>query len=108
MTDELELSQEYANIRGAQAAKRLFELCLRHQGEGAYPVAQFLVGLCYITNRGEYQWRARIRRLGYPEQSKTFNTKAQAEAWARVVFSRRVPRPSEQLSQKRLIAMPGR
>src|SRR5690349_24825186 len=36
-----------------------------------------------ITYRGEYQWQARIRRVGYPQQSKTFVTKAEAEAWAR-------------------------
>ena len=36
-----------------------------------------------ITNRGPYQWRAKIRRAGYPEQSKTFETKADAEAWVR-------------------------
>ncbi len=28
-------------------------------------------------------WQAKIRRDGYPSQSKTFNTKAEAEAWAR-------------------------
>lgn len=36
-----------------------------------------------ITYRGEYQWQARIRRVGYPQQSKTFTTKSAAEAWAR-------------------------
>lgn len=41
--------------------------------------------MAYITKRGEYQWRARIRRLGYPEQSKTFTTKADAEAWGRLI-----------------------
>lgn len=34
-----------------------------------------------ITNRGEYQWHARIRRVGFPEQSKTFIKKSDAEAW---------------------------
>lgn len=38
-----------------------------------------------ITYRGEYQWRARIRRSGYPEQTKTFFTKADAEGWVREV-----------------------
>jgi len=35
--------------------------------------------------RGPYQWQAKIRRKGYPVQSKTFETKDQAEAWARSV-----------------------
>lgn len=38
-----------------------------------------------ITYRGEYQWLARIRRSGYPEQTKTFFTKVDAEAWVREV-----------------------
>ncbi len=41
-----------------------------------------------IAKRGEYQWRAKIRRTGHPEQSKTFNTKEEAEAWARDVESK--------------------
>lgn len=40
-----------------------------------------------ITNRGPLQWRARIRRRGYPTVSKTFETKADAEAWARQIES---------------------
>ena len=38
-----------------------------------------------FSHRGEYQWRAKIRRAGYPQQSKTFETKAGAEAWVRDV-----------------------
>jgi len=41
--------------------------------------------LATISRRGEYQWRAKIRRSGYPEQSKTFNTKAEAETWVREI-----------------------
>lgn len=41
-----------------------------------------------ITHRGEYQWQARIRRVGYPQQSKTFTTKAEAEAWVRDIEGR--------------------
>ncbi|WP_026177596.1 integrase [Thiobacillus denitrificans] len=37
-----------------------------------------------IRKRGQYQWEAQIRRRGYPAQSKTFNTKAEAEAWAKM------------------------
>lgn len=35
-----------------------------------------------VTKRGKY-WRAQVRRVGYPPQHKTFDTKAEAEAWAR-------------------------
>ncbi|MBI3496086.1 MAG: site-specific integrase [Proteobacteria bacterium] len=38
-----------------------------------------------ITKRGAWQWQAKIRRDGYPSQSKTFDTKAEAQAWARSV-----------------------
>ena len=37
--------------------------------------------------RGPYQWQAKIRRKGSPIQTKTFNTRADAEAWARQVES---------------------
>ncbi|MHB8543612.1 MAG: hypothetical protein ACYC9S_06375 [Leptospirales bacterium] len=37
-----------------------------------------------IHKRGPYQWQVRIRRKGHPSQTKTFNTKAEAEAWAQV------------------------
>lgn len=40
-----------------------------------------------ITNRGPLQWRVRIRRRGYPIVGKTFETKADAEAWARLIES---------------------
>ena len=43
-----------------------------------------------IRKRGEYQWEAQIRKKGFPSQSKTFNTKAQAEAWASVIESEMV------------------
>ncbi|HEF4840588.1 TPA: site-specific integrase [Burkholderia vietnamiensis] len=35
-----------------------------------------------IWKRGHY-WRAAVRRQGYPEQTRTFDTKGDAEAWAR-------------------------
>lgn len=38
-----------------------------------------------ISSRGAYQWRAKIRRAGYPEQSKTFLSKSDAEAWGREI-----------------------
>ena len=37
--------------------------------------------------RGNKQWRAMIRLKGHPEQSKTFNTKAEAIVWASVIES---------------------
>ena len=36
-----------------------------------------------VTNRGQYQFQAKIRRKGYPVQIKTFETRRDAEAWAR-------------------------
>ncbi|OTP68147.1 site-specific integrase [Caballeronia sordidicola] len=40
-----------------------------------------------IRKRGHYQWEAQVRRRGYPAQSKTFNTKAEGEAWAGMIES---------------------
>lgn len=40
-----------------------------------------------FEKRGNYQWRAKIRLRGFPPQSKTFNTKAEAEAWAKMTES---------------------
>lgn len=40
-----------------------------------------------IQKRGDLQWRARVRPHGYPIQSQTFTTKA--EAWATIVESER-------------------
>ncbi len=40
-----------------------------------------------FRKRGPYQWEAQIRRRGYPAQSKTFETKAEAEAWAKMIES---------------------
>ena len=36
-----------------------------------------------FRKRGAYQWQAQVRKKGYPLQTKTFETKAAAEAWAR-------------------------
>lgn len=40
-----------------------------------------------IRKRGNYQWEAQIRKRGFPSQTKTFNTKAEAEAWAKMIES---------------------
>ena len=40
-----------------------------------------------FDKRGDLKWRAQIRRKGYPVQRKTFNSRAEAEAWAAVVES---------------------
>lgn len=40
-----------------------------------------------ITKRGDYQWQVKIRREGYPNQSRTFDSKAEADKWARAVES---------------------
>ena len=36
-----------------------------------------------IRNRGKFQWEARVRRKGHPVVCKTFETKGDAEQWAR-------------------------
>lgn len=36
-----------------------------------------------FEKRGDYQWRAKVRRLGQKPLSKTFDTKVEAEHWAR-------------------------
>lgn len=38
-----------------------------------------------ITKRGEYQWRAKVRRKGFPEQSRTFTYREDAEKWIRSI-----------------------
>lgn len=40
-----------------------------------------------ITRRGDYQYQAIIRRKGYPSQTRTFETRADAERWARDIES---------------------
>src|SRR5690606_3860557 len=40
-----------------------------------------------FTKRGEYQWQAKVRRNGFPAESKTFETKSEAEVWARMIES---------------------
>ncbi|MBB5467901.1 hypothetical protein HDG32_004024 [Paraburkholderia sp. CI2] len=43
------------------------------------------IELLTFTKRGDLQWQAKIRRKGYPQESKTFDTKADAEKWARSI-----------------------
>lgn len=38
-----------------------------------------------ILKRGEYSYQAVIRRRGFPSQTKTFDTKGEAQKWARMV-----------------------
>lgn len=38
-----------------------------------------------IVKRGEYQFQAQIRRKGYPSQTETFESKKDAEMWARQI-----------------------
>lgn len=40
-----------------------------------------------FEKRGDLQWRVKIRRRGFPSQTKTFNSKAEGEAWARSMES---------------------
>ncbi len=39
--------------------------------------------MAVIEKRGKLQWRARVRKLGYPEQSRTFSRRVDAETWAK-------------------------
>jgi len=40
-----------------------------------------------IRKRGPYQWQVKIRRNGYPVQSKTFETEDDAKKWSRLIES---------------------
>ncbi|MDR1988235.1 MAG: tyrosine-type recombinase/integrase [Candidatus Peribacteria bacterium] len=40
-----------------------------------------------IRKRGDYQWEVRIRRKGHPVTCKTFETRSDAERWAREIES---------------------
>ena len=40
-----------------------------------------------VIHRGPHQWQAKVRRKGYPPATKTFETKAGATRWARLVES---------------------
>lgn len=40
-----------------------------------------------IRKKGDYQWHVQIRRRGHPTQTKTFDTKGQAEQWAAIIES---------------------
>jgi integrase len=38
--------------------------------------------VAYIEKRANNQWQARVRRKGFPPETKTFNSRADAEEWA--------------------------
>lgn len=38
-----------------------------------------------FRKRGPHQWQAQVRKKGYPLQTKSFETRAAAQAWARAV-----------------------
>jgi len=38
-----------------------------------------------FRKRGPYQWQAQVRKMGHPLQTKTFETRAEAEQWARAI-----------------------
>lgn len=40
-----------------------------------------------ITNRGPCQWQAIVRKVGFPTQTRTFETKRDAEDWSKTVES---------------------
>lgn len=41
-----------------------------------------------ISRRGPFQFQAIVRRKGYPTQTKTFETRNEAEAWSRSIESK--------------------
>ena len=41
-----------------------------------------------ISKRGDYQFQVTIRRKGYPSQTKTFESRAEAQMWARETESK--------------------
>lgn len=43
--------------------------------------------MAVVQNRGPFQWRALVRKQGFPAYSRTFETKRAAQAWARDVES---------------------
>lgn len=60
--------------------------------------------MAQIEKRGPYQWRARVRKKGWGQQSKTFETKAAAQAWAATIESKiiqgRLPFPTSRKAEK--------
>lgn len=36
-----------------------------------------------IRKKGDYQWHIQVRKKGYPTQTRTFTTKADAERWGK-------------------------
>ncbi len=40
-----------------------------------------------IRKKDEHQWHVQVRKKGYPQQTKTFTTRAEAQAWANIIES---------------------
>ena len=40
-----------------------------------------------IRKKGDYQWHVQVRKRGYPQQTKTFTTRAEAQAWVNMIES---------------------
>ena len=38
-----------------------------------------------FRKRGPYQWQAQVRKKGQPLQTRTFETRTEAEQWARLI-----------------------
>jgi integrase len=51
----------------------------------ATPIRECVVAT--FRRRGRYSWEAQVRRRGWPAQTRTFSTKAEAEAWASMIES---------------------
>lgn len=64
--------------------KQLYAAFLRHFSATA-DVQHAVMGekvMASFYKRGTYQWEARVRRRGYPDQSRTFESKVEAQMWA--------------------------
>lgn len=48
-------------------------------------LAQCGLKMATFRKKGPYQWHAQIRRKGWPQQTRTFNTQAEAKTWATMI-----------------------
>ena len=71
---------------GKTAGFQVFATNLPQLKTGDLAPTRRSVTLASITKRGRY-WRAQIVRRGYPPQYRTFDSRAEAEAWSRALES---------------------
>jgi integrase len=73
-------------VCGGQKLAFAGKLPERKNPDQAISIFRMESGMAYISQRGEY-WRAEVRRRGYKPVYRTFDTKQQAEKWARRIES---------------------